>query len=60
MMDYIDIDINLVGFGRKKLDIAEIEMTRLTALRSEYGERKPLNGERIVGSIGNAPILSTR
>ena len=49
--DYIVKDISLAGFGRKELDIAETEMPGLMALRSEYGESKPLSGARIVGSL---------
>ena len=49
--DYIVKDISLAGFGRKELDIAETEMPGLMALRTEYGESKPLNGARIVGSL---------
>ncbi len=49
--DYIVKDIALAGFGRKELDIAETEMPGLMALRTEYGENKPLTGARIVGSL---------
>ena len=49
--DYIVKDIALAGFGRKELDIAETEMPGLMALRTEYGESKPLTGARIVGSL---------
>ncbi len=49
--DYIVKDIALAGFGRKELDIAETEMPGLMALRSEFGESKPLKGARIVGSL---------
>ncbi|SFR34122.1 adenosylhomocysteinase [Litoreibacter janthinus] len=49
--DYIVKDINLAAFGRKELDIAETEMPGLMALRTEYGESKPLAGARIVGSL---------
>ena len=49
--DYIVKDIALAAFGRKELDIAETEMPGLMALRSEYGESKPLKGARIVGSL---------
>ncbi|UWQ14336.1 adenosylhomocysteinase [Aliiroseovarius sp. M344] len=49
--DYIVKDINLAEFGRKELDIAETEMPGLMALRTEYGESKPLKGARIVGSL---------
>ncbi|MDH5531780.1 MAG: adenosylhomocysteinase [Paracoccaceae bacterium] len=49
--DYIVKDINLAGYGRKELDIAETEMPGLMALRAEYGEKKPLKGARIAGSL---------
>ena len=51
MSDYIVKDINLAEFGRKELDIAETEMPGLMALRSEFGDSKPLKGSRIVGSL---------
>ena len=50
-LDYIVKDIGLAEFGRRELDIAETEMPGLMALRSEYGDRKPLKGARIVGSL---------
>src|SRR5210317_1652920 len=49
--DYIVKDINLAAYGRKELDIAETEMPGLMALREEYGEKQPLKGARIVGSL---------
>ena len=49
--DYIVKDINLAGFGRKEVDIAETEMPGLMALRKEYGDSQPLKGSRIVGSL---------
>ena len=49
--DYIVKDINLAEFGRKELNIAETEMPGLMALRTEYGDSKPLTGARIVGSL---------
>ena len=48
---YIVKDISLSDFGRKELSIAETEMPGLMALRSEYGESRPLKGARIVGSL---------
>jgi adenosylhomocysteinase len=51
MKDYVVKDIDLAGYGRKELDIAETEMPGLMALRAEYGEAKPLAGARIVGSL---------
>ena len=49
--DYKVKDITLAEFGRKELDIAEIEMPGLMALRQKYGPKKPLKGARIVGSL---------
>ena len=49
--DYIIKDINLADFGRKEINIAETEMPGLMALRTEYGDSKPLLGARIVGSL---------
>jgi len=51
MADYIVKDINLAEYGRKELDIAETEMPGLMSLRAEYGEKQPLKGARIVGSL---------
>ncbi|MGZ3216554.1 adenosylhomocysteinase [Paracoccus sp. T5] len=51
MTDYIIKDLALAEFGRKELDIAETEMPGLMALRAEYGEARPLQGARIVGSL---------
>ena len=51
MKDYVVKDIELAGFGRKELDIAETEMPGLMATRDEYGESQPLKGARIVGSL---------
>ena len=48
---YIVKDISLSDFGRKELSIAETEMPGLMALRTEYGESKPLKGARIGGSL---------
>lgn len=44
-------DINLKDWGRKELDTAEKEMPGLMALRKKYGNEKPLNGVRIMGSL---------
>ncbi|MGB0627613.1 MAG: adenosylhomocysteinase [Alphaproteobacteria bacterium] len=49
--DYIVADISLADWGRKELDIAEVEMPGLMALREEYGDSKPLAGARIAGSL---------
>jgi adenosylhomocysteinase len=38
-------------FGRKEIELAEIEMPGLMALREKYGKQKPLKGARIMGSL---------
>jgi adenosylhomocysteinase len=49
--DYLVADIALADFGRKELNIAETEMPGLMSAREEYGEKKPLKGARITGSL---------
>jgi len=49
--DYIVKDISLADWGRKELNIAEIEMPGLMATRAEYGSKQPLKGARIAGSL---------
>ena len=49
--DYKVADIELAEFGRKEISLAETEMPGLMALRSEYGNEKPLKGARIVGCL---------
>ena len=44
-------DINLAGFGRKEIEIAEKEMPGLLAIRKKYSDDKPLAGARITGSL---------
>ena len=44
-------DISLADFGNKEIAIAETEMPGLMAIREEYGNKKPLNGARIVGCL---------
>ena len=51
MTDYIVRDISLAAYGNKEIAIAETEMPGLMALRSEFGESKPLKGARIAGSL---------
>ncbi len=50
-MDYKIKDINLADFGRKEIEISEIEMPGLIALREKYGDSKPLKGAKITGSL---------
>jgi adenosylhomocysteinase len=49
--DFRVADLSLAGFGRKEIDLAEVEMPGLMALRAEYGDRQPLKGARITGSL---------
>ena len=49
--DYKVADVSLAEWGRKEITLAEKEMPGLMSLRLEYGERKPLAGARISGSL---------
>jgi adenosylhomocysteinase len=49
--DYVVKDIGLADWGRKEISIAETEMPGLMATRREFGERQPLRGARIAGSL---------
>ncbi|GGB80903.1 adenosylhomocysteinase [Glycocaulis alkaliphilus] len=49
--DYLVKDLSLARWGRIELDMAEIEMPGLMALREEFGNSKPLKGARIAGSL---------
>ena len=51
MADYKVKDMSLAEFGRKELDIAEIEMPGLMNTRAEFGPSKPLKGVKIMGSL---------
>ena len=51
MADYKVADLSLADYGRKEIEIAEKEMPGLMALREKYGQEKPLNGARIMGSL---------
>ena len=48
---YIVKDINLAGFGKKEILIAETEMPGLVATVDELGEQKPLSGAKIAGCL---------
>ncbi len=50
-MDYVVKDINLSGFGRKEINIAETEMPGLMAIREEFKGKQPLQGAKIAGSL---------
>ncbi len=44
-------DISLAQWGRKEIEIAEMEMPGLMAVRKKYGAKKPLKGAKITGSL---------
>jgi len=49
--DYHVADIKLADWGRKELDMAEVEMPGLMSTREEYAKVQPLKGARISGSL---------
>jgi adenosylhomocysteinase len=49
--DYVIADINLAGWGRREIAIAETEMPGLMAIREEFAKTQPLKGARITGSL---------
>jgi len=49
--DYIVSDLALAAWGRKEIELAEIEMPGLMQLREEFGREKPLRGAWITGSL---------
>ena len=49
--DYKVKDMSLAEWGRKEIQIAEVEMPGLMALRTEFGKTKPLKGARIAGCL---------
>jgi adenosylhomocysteinase len=50
-LPYKVADLSLAEFGRKEIDLAQVEMPGLMALREEYGDSQPLAGARISGSL---------
>ena len=51
MTDYKVADISLAEWGKKEIEMAEVEMPGLMAIREEYGDSKPLAGARIAGCL---------
>ena len=49
--DCLVADMSLAEWGRKEMNIAEIEMPGLMAIREEHGAAQPLKGARIAGSL---------
>ena len=46
-----DLSPETVAFGRKEIELAEHEMPGLVSLRTRYGNEKPLDGVRVMGSL---------
>ncbi|PLN79480.1 S-adenosyl-L-homocysteine hydrolase [Aspergillus taichungensis] len=44
-------DISLAAFGRREIELAEIEMPGLMAIRERYAPAQPLSGARIAGCL---------
>jgi adenosylhomocysteinase len=49
--DYKVADLSLAPLGRKEIQLAEVEMPGLMAIRAEYADSQPLAGARITGSL---------
>ena len=49
--DFKVADLSQADFGRKEIELAEVEMPGLMALREEYAGKRPLEGARITGSL---------
>ena len=49
--DFKVADLSLAEFGRNEIRLAEHEMPGLMATRAEFGDSKPLQGARIMGSL---------
>jgi adenosylhomocysteinase len=49
--DYKVKDMSLADWGRKEIQLAEVEMPGLMSLRKEFGASKPLKGARVAGCL---------
>jgi adenosylhomocysteinase len=49
--DFKVADLSLAPWGRKEIELAEVEMPGLMTLRAEYADQQPLKGARITGSL---------
>lgn len=50
-VDYRVADLSLATWGRREIELAEVEMPGLMAIRRQYGPLKPLKGARISGCL---------
>src|SRR5688500_7216597 len=51
VQDFKVADLSLAPWGRKEIELAEVELPGLMALRAEYADEQPLAGARIMGSL---------
>ncbi len=51
LADFKVADLSEADFGRREIELAEVEMPGLMALREEYRAEKPLSGARVTGSL---------
>lgn len=49
--DYKVKDMSLADWGKKEIELAQVEMPGLMSVREEYRNSKPLSGARIAGCI---------
>jgi len=49
--EYAVKDLSLADWGRTEIEMAEIEMPGLMAIRREFADAQPLKGARIAGSL---------
>ncbi|MGH9213140.1 MAG: adenosylhomocysteinase [Acidimicrobiales bacterium] len=49
--DFKVADLSLAAWGRKEIELAEVEMPGLMAVRAEFADSQPLAGARITGSL---------
>lgn len=50
-LPYKVADISLADWGRKEIELAEVEMPGLMSVREKYGKTKPLKGLKVAGSL---------
>ena len=50
-LKYKVADLSLADWGRKEILLAEEEMPGLMAIRNKYGQKKPLKGLKVMGSL---------
>lgn len=49
--NYKVADVNLAAFGRREIELAEVEMPGLMATREKYAPLQPLAGARVAGCL---------